>query len=294
MGGPAGSPIVLSGEPSSARTRQAAMGRMMVLLLLCFFVALAGCARLGGGGTVGGGPSGGKPDDPIGATPGTQEPPAGDGSVREDPDPTVFDARGAAIDHYTIGADGRTVVVYWWGGNQACFGLKEISVESVRGTPTVTVLEGTRESARGKACTMEAVLKSAVVVLDAPILADAANPDPERAEAIVFAGAERVSPVDGVTDARLHAVSGFVLSADGLTLSAFYVGGVDECYGLASATATSDGAAGPVTVRIREGWIAADGVACDDIGVPKVVQLRLDAPLIVAATFDSESGQPAS
>ena len=87
-------------------------------------------------------------------------PPPGDGATREEPDPSVVDAHGAAVDHFAIGADGRTVVVYWWGGNTTCFGLKEITVDVQRGTPVIVVLEGTRADAVGQACTMEAVLKS--------------------------------------------------------------------------------------------------------------------------------------
>jgi hypothetical protein len=33
-------------------------------------------------------------------------------------------------------------------------------------------------------------------------------------------------------------------------------------------------------ITVREGWVAAADVACDDIGVPKVVELTLDDPLL--------------
>jgi hypothetical protein len=285
MGGPAGSPIAVSVEPRGDLVRPALV-RTMTLLLLCLVIGLAGCARLGGGGAASGGPSDGKPDDPVSGTPGP-EPPGGDGALREEPDATVFGAHAAAVDHFTIGPDGRTVVVYWWGGNSACFGLKEVRVEVQRGAPVLTVLEGTRASARDQMCTMEAVLKSTVVVLDEPILTDAANPDAAPGAAVTFDGAMRVKAVSGVTDARPHAVSGFSLSPDGLTLSAYYVGGVEECYALASATATREGVAGLLTVSIREGWIAADDVACDDIGVTKVVELTLGVPLMVDGTDEA-------
>ena len=305
MGGPPGSPILTPGEPQRAIARPAKV-RRMTLLLLCVALAMAGCARLGGGGAKpdGGGASGGsgaspatgKPDEPVEppiALPDPVPPPGGPKVTRERPDPSVFNARSASVDHFTIGADGRTVVVYWWGGNPDCFGLKQVRVEVHRGTPIVTVFEGTRESARGRACTMEAVLKSAVVVLDAPILADAANADPEAGEAVIFEKTVSVQPVAAVTDARPHAVSGFALSADGLTLSVYYVGGVDDCYALASASARRERAAGPLTVSVREGWIAAEDVACDDIGVPKVVELTLEQPLLLVGAFDSEPDQPA-
>jgi len=164
--------------------------------------------------------------------------------------------------------------------------MKSISVELRSGTRVVTVLEGTREAARDQPCTMEAVQKSAAVVLDEPILTDAANPSPEAGEAVIFDGSSEVKPAKEVSDARLHAVSGYALSADGLTLSIYYVGGTGECYGLASATARRDGAGDLLTVSVREGWIAADDVACDDIGVAKLVQLTLDQPLLVSATLE--------
>ncbi|HEX6654782.1 MAG TPA: hypothetical protein VF153_01075 [Candidatus Limnocylindria bacterium] len=264
----------------------------MTILLVCLMVAMAGCARLGAGGAAGEGsaspvPTDGKPDDPAIGSP-DPAPPTDDPHVtHEQPDPTVFDPQSAAVDHFTIGPDGRTVVVFWWGGNRECFGMKAVQVDVPDGTPIVTVLEGWREAARGKACTMEAVLKSAVVVLDEPIVADAANPDPDAGEAMIFEGTTQVEPVPGVKEPRPHAVSGYALSPDGLKLSIYYVGGLEQCYALASASAFREGAVASLTVSIREGWIAADDVACDDIGVPKVVKLRLGEPLMVSGTVES-------
>lgn len=299
MGGPPGSPIIVCGEPSRVATRPAQV-RHVSLLLLCVIIALAGCARLGSGGAepgdsggVGGGstanPSPGKPDDPVDppiAIPDPVPPFDRGKALRQEPEATVTDARSMRIERFTIGADGRTVVAYWWGGNPDCFGLKGVRVETQNGTPLVTVLEGMREAARGRACTMEAVMKSAVVVLEAPILTDAANPQPDAGEAVIFEGTTEVEPARDVTDPRPHAVSGYGLSPDGLTLSIYYVGGVTDCYGLASASARRAGGAGPLTVSVREGWIAADYVACDDIGLAKVVTLALDGPLMLSASLE--------
>jgi hypothetical protein len=220
------------------------------------------------------------PDEPLTASPDPVPPSAGPSPAHEEPDATVFDAHPAAIDHFTIGADGRTVVVYWWGGNPTCFGLQSLEVDRQAGVPVVTVMEGTRESARGRMCTMEARLKSAVVVLDDPLLVDTANPNPPGAEAVIFEGTQPVSPMPDVREARPHAVSGYSLSADGRTLSIYYVGGRAECYGLASASARRDTSGAPLRVTVSEGWVAAADVACDDIGVPKVVELTLDHPLL--------------
>lgn len=267
--------------------------RRMTLALVCLVVALSACAYVGrqgaSGSSPGAGDSGGN-DDPVSATPGgVPSPPSGDGATREEPDPTVVDPHGVAIDHFAIGADGRTVIVYWWGGNTTCFGLKEVTVEIQRNTPIIAVQEGTRADAVGQACTMEAVLKSAVVTLDEPILADAAGNDAAPGEPELPADATAVEPNDSVVDANPHSIGGYALSADGLTLSAFYVGGVEECNGLAEATADR-AAGGLVTVSIREGRLPDVDGPCIEIGVSKVAAIRLDQPLIVVAAMDSGGG----
>src|SRR6186997_2835447 len=178
MGGPAGPPIVVPAkpEPIGVLARQGSM-RTMTLALVCLVVLLSACAYVGRPGARGSSPSGSK-DDPISATPGgLPSPPVGDGAIREEPDPTVVDPHGVAIDHFAIGADGRTVIVYWWGGNTTCFGLKEVTVSFQHDTPIIAVQEGTRADHVGQACTMEAALKSAAVTLDDPILTDAAGGD---------------------------------------------------------------------------------------------------------------------
>jgi hypothetical protein len=290
MGGPAGPPIVLTGEPIGAPARQGAM-RRMTLALICLVVALSACAYIGrgAGGSSPGGSDGGR-DESVSATPGGDpSPPPGDGATREEPDPTVIDPHGVAIDHFAIGADGRTVVVYWWGGNTTCFGLKEVTVTYQGGTPIIAVQEGTRADAAGQACTMEALLKSAVVTLDEPILANAANGGEPAGEPDVVGGATAVEPRDDAVRAVPHAISSYALSADGLTLSAYYVGGVEDCYGLAEASA--DWAAdGLVTVTVREGQLPDVDGACIDLGVYKVTSITLDQPLIAVASLDSGGG----
>jgi hypothetical protein len=253
----------------------------LLMLLLCLAFGLAACARFGGGGAVSASPSHGKPDDPVSGTPGP-EPSGGDGALRQEPDPSVFGPHPVAVDHFTIGPDGRTVVVYWWGGNPACFGLRAVQVGIQSGIPTVTILEGTREAAEDRMCTMEASLKSAVVTLDEAILTDAANPHPPSGEAQLPDEALAVEPLPGMQDVRLHAVSGYAVSADGKVLSMYYVGGTQACYALASATAERS-RGGPLAVSIREGVRPDADAACDDIGVAKVLKLTLDEPLIVAA-----------
>jgi hypothetical protein len=207
----------------------------------------------------------------------------------EEPDPSVVDPHGVAVDHFAIGADGRTVIVYWWGGNTTCFGLKEVTVTYQGGTPIIAVQEGTRADHTGQACTMEAVLKSAVVTLDEPILADAAGDSGTSGEPDLPSGATAVAPQRRVVNDIPHSIGGYALSADGLTLSAYYVGGVEECYGLASAAADR-AAGGLVTVSVREGSLPDVDGPCIDLGVSKVTSITLEQPLIVVAAIDSGQG----
>lgn len=256
---------------------------------------LAGCSFLsdaGGSPPTGGGAGGSDPDEPIVGVP--IDPPdrarPGDGALREEPDPTIVDARGAAVDHYAIGPDGRTVVIYWWGGNQACFGLKEVLVEVQNGTPIISVLEGTRPEAVGRACTMEALLKSAVITLNESILTDGSGIVQEPGEPSLELEPMPVEPQEGIVNARPHPVVGYRLSEDGLQLTAIYTGGTEECYGLAEATLERPDEDGPLVVSIREGTRPDAAVACPDIGVVKSVTFALEEPLIVQAAFDSEGG----
>lgn len=254
---------------------------LATMLAGCSFLSDAGAPSPngGGGGGTGGEPIGGVPEPP--GVPG----PAAD-ALREEPDPDIVDGRGAAVDHFAIGPDGRTVVVYWWGGTQACFGLKEVLVEVQRGTPIITVIEGTRPAAVGQACTMEALLKSAVVVLEEPILVDGSGVTHEPGEPPLDAEPAPVDVRPDVVDARPVPVIGYRLSGDGLQLTAMYVGGVEHCYGLAAASAERAGGDGPLTVAIMEGRRPDPPRACEDLGVAKSVTFNLDEPLIVQAAFD--------
>jgi hypothetical protein len=255
--------------------------RTPTLLLLALL--LTGCSLLmnptprPGGGS--GSQPGGGDDKPIVGGGGGQLPPIlNDGALREEPDPAIVDARPTAVDHFVIGPDGRTLVIYYWGGNQGCFGLHSVQVELRDGVPVVTVSEGTRPDAVGMACTMEALLKSAVVTLAAPLLRDGSGADSAAGEPQLAPQPQVVMPVAGVVDPIAHAIGGYVLTADGRSLLAHYVGGTDKCYALASAdvVAAPDGVA---VVTIREGRIPNAG-ACDDIGVAKAASIALGAPLI--------------
>jgi hypothetical protein len=231
---------------------------------------------------VGGDPSippSGNPESPVGHEPQSPGPePGGDPAVRETPNPDVVDPYNPGLDHYTIGPDGRTVVVYYWGGSQACFGLQQVEVGSdPDGVPVITVHEGTLPEAVGQACDMMAVLKSTVVTLDAAILTDASQPDAPAGEAMLAPETETVDVVSGVENPIPVAVTGYHLSGDGTTLTAQFYGGVPECYGVSAASV--DTSAQPWTVSISEGHIPSAEV-CIEIAVAKSFVFTLDGELI--------------
>jgi hypothetical protein len=219
------------------------------------------------------------PDEPVGTEPVSPGPqPSGDGSVRETPNPDVVHAHQTAVDHYAIGPDGRTVVVYYWGGTQACFGLQKVDVSSdLDGATVMTVFEGTLPDAAGDACTMEALLKSTVVTLESPIVVDAAQPDAPAGEPQLAVDAEEVDIEVGVENPIPVAVTGYQLSGDGATLTVHFYGGVPECYGVASASV--DTSERPWTVSLSEGHIAGAEV-CIEIALAKAFAFTPDSQLI--------------
>jgi len=204
--------------------------------------------------------------------------PSGDGAIRVMPDPAIVDARPAGLSHFAIGSDGVTVVVYYYGGEEACFGLQKVDVTlDDAGTPTITVFEGTRPEAVGQACDMIAVLKSTVVTLTTPVVGDFARGGVPPGEPELPANPTLVEPQAGVLDPIAVAVSGYTLSADGLTLIAQFWGGVTECYGIAQASVTTVDR--PLSVVITEGRLPGTEV-CIEIALAKAVRFTLADPLL--------------
>jgi hypothetical protein len=253
--------------------------RRSASLLLVIGALLAACSYqpfIGGDPTAS--PSGDL-DEPVATDPGSQPPlPSGDPAVREAPNPDVVDPHPTAVDHYAIGPDGRTVVVYFWGGSQACFGLQRVDVATdPDGTTVMTVFEGTLPEAVGQACDMMAVLKSAVVTLEAPIVTDASQPDAPAGEPELAPEAEVVDIVAGVENPIPVAVTGYQLSGDGATLTVQFWGGVPECYGVAGASVDTD--AQPWVVSVTEGHVPTAEV-CIEIALAKAFVFSLDTQLI--------------
>lgn len=139
-----------------------------------------------GGIATGGSPPGGSPpaacescdpidpEKPIVGRPGPVSPPPGDGATHVKPRQGVKDAIPHAIDHIDIASDGRSVTVYWWGGVDACYALKEVQVDQrPDGTLVITVLEGRRgDIAKDTACIDIALLKATTITLDQPLYVD--------------------------------------------------------------------------------------------------------------------------
>jgi len=248
-------------------------------LIALALLALTGCSLLStGSGTSGTGggvavpPKGGVVDP-------APFPGGGDGALRVAPDPTIVEARPSAIDHVVIGPDGRTITVYYWGGNQACFGLSGILVDVGDGVPMLIVLEGTRPAAVGMACTMEALLKSAVVVLAAPILVDGSGAQHPQAEGPRWGDVLGVEPIVGVIEPRAVSVAGYHLASDGVSLTVYHTGGTEECY--ATAQPGIEVAGGVVRITVLEGGRPGGANVCDDIGVAKALSITLDTPLLL-------------
>ncbi len=131
----------------------------------------AGAAATGGttppSGSVGQTPA---PDDATSGGPGPGDP-AGSGAIKVKPEPGIRDARPHAWDHVDVAGDGKTLTVYYWGGVEDCYGLSEVKVGRDRdGALSITLLEGTRAAAVGKACIEIAVLKAVAVTLDEPLI----------------------------------------------------------------------------------------------------------------------------
>jgi hypothetical protein len=253
--------------------------RRPVLLLAVAGILLAACSYrpfVGGDPSV---PPSDDPEAPVATAPGSDVPaPSGDPALRQIPNPDVVDPYTPAVAHYAIGVDGRTVVVYYWGGTEACFGLQRIDVgQDPDGVTVITVHEGTLPEAENQPCTMEAVLKSAVVTLDEPILADAAQPGAPAGEPELVPDAEIVEVVDEVENPVPVAVTGYHLTGNGTTLTVQFYGGVPECYGVAEAFLEIDGA--PWTVSISEGHLPGAEV-CIEIALAKAYVFELETQLL--------------
>ncbi len=92
-------------------------------------------------------------------------------------------------------------------------------------------------------------------------------------------GALHVEPVPGIVDSRPHAIDGISVAADGRSVTVYWWGGVDSCYGLDEVRVDRD-AGGPPTITVLEGTLPDLGeVACIDIALLKSTTITLDEPI---------------
>ena len=87
-----------------------------------------------------------------------------------EPDDSLVSPTPVPYDHVTVGADGRTLTVYFWMGVQECNGLHGVVVEPTEGGIELTVLTGIPEDAVSRICIELAQLYSTVVTLDEPLI----------------------------------------------------------------------------------------------------------------------------
>ena len=108
---------------------------------------------------------------------------------------------------------------------------------------------------------------------------------PPADEPPVGGGALRVAPEPGIVDARPHAWDHIDVSADGRTLTVYYHGGVQDCYGLAEVRVdTSDG----ISITVLEGTRPGAGDrACIAIALLKAATVTLDEPLVLNPAAES-------
>jgi hypothetical protein len=244
--------------------------------LLVTALVLAGCGVLGDALER----RGGGPDVPVSHEPAPPvQDPAAHGAEFVEPDPAIRDAAPHAIEHFVIGPDGRTVVVYWYGGVDTCYGLQRVDVDSSGSVPLITVFEGWRPESEGMACIMIAQLKATVVTLDEPVLVDRhGDGTPRGVPDFALDGALPVTVDPQAVDGWPVAIGAYQVSPDGHTLTVHYIGGTEACYAPSKLTVEQDD--GEFRVALWEGRLSGQE-ACIDIGLLKAVETRLAAPLLL-------------
>lgn len=93
-----------------------------------------------------------------------------------------------------------------------------------------------------------------------------------------------VEPEPGIVDPRPHAWDHISIAPDGRTLTVYYWGGVQDCYGLAAVDVQPD-ANGRLQITVLEGRRGnlEPGTACIEIALLKSVTITLDDPLVAPA-----------
>ncbi len=109
---------------------------------------------------------------------------------------------------------------------------------------------------------------------DEPIAGTPAPADPPAADEALH-----VKPVPGIVDSRPHAIDRISVAADGRTVTVYWWGGVDSCYGLDEVLVERDADGMPV-ITVLEGTLPGLGdVVCIEIALLKATTITLDEPL---------------
>jgi hypothetical protein len=97
-------------------------------------------------------------------------------------------------------------------------------------------------------------------------------------------GALQVQPEPGIVNAIPHAWDRITIAPDGRTITVYFWGGVQDCYGLASVQVERD-ANGLLQVTVMEGQRGnlAPNTACDEIALLKAVTVALDDAIFAPA-----------
>lgn len=102
---------------------------------------------------------------------------------------------------------------------------------------------------------------------------------PDPAEPSAGDGVLYVEPVPGVVDSSPRAIDRISVAADGRTVTVYWWGGVDSCYGLDEVRVDRDAGGAPI-ITVLEGTLPDLGdVACIDIALSKATTITLDQPL---------------
>jgi hypothetical protein len=97
-------------------------------------------------------------------------------------------------------------------------------------------------------------------------------------------GALQVRPGPGIVDPIPHAWDHISVAPDGRTITVYYWGGVEDCYGLARVDVARD-ADGLLQVTVLEGRRAdlPPDTACIEIALLKAVTIELEEPIVAPA-----------
>ena len=114
------------------------------------------------------------PDASVSFTPcpGDEEPAPSDPYTGAEPVEPRSGMDGVApipFDKVVVGADDRTLTVYFWSGVEPCYVLDHVDVDENAGAITITLFQGHDPSAVSAVCIEIAVLKKVEVHVDAPV-----------------------------------------------------------------------------------------------------------------------------